>query len=519
MDDAADGDLIADEWSAQPAQMALVYTNLLATLPHLAAGDDADAEFHRRLAGVLLTMSLGQFADLESAAAVYTICDYLDLIAMKTGAEAAFFAAAPLLLAGAPTDACDAWSSFGMQIGCMAQMFSDVYGTFTTKAHNDLLDGKRTLPVLYTFERLTGTELNAFRTDLDAVASGAAARLPAVFARMHACGAAQGALREVERLRYRAAVALPTALSSLTGDHPVRQLLRCCSVLRDGTLDLSDANTLGASVRAPSTLQSREPAPVSRTDVQQAARVADYYDTNTDKFYMRLWDVEDIHFGLFDSPRRITLRDALKAMTRAIVAPAGMRAGDFIVDAGCGVGGAALDLARDEGVRVLGLTLSPRQVEIARERTAAAELGDRVHFAVADCAELLPIEDGSVDIVLTIEAACHFANRARFVEECHRVLRPGGCLVGSDWVRTAPASDEAAETALQALESAWRLSSLASIDEWRQLLEQGGFHSARVEDFGADVQRNAPYAGQRATGSMARNGAARCRAAQSSTLA
>ena len=59
-----------------------------------------------------------------------------------------------------------------------------------------------------------------------------------------------------------------------------------------------------------------------------AARVARYYDENTAPFYLRYWDDEDIHFGLFDSSsetrRGASLKDALKAMTSAIASRVSM---------------------------------------------------------------------------------------------------------------------------------------------------------------------------------------------------
>ena len=495
MDDAADGDLVIEDWGVQPHQLALVYTNLLTTLPHLVAGGRGGADFNRRLAEALWLMSHGQFTDLESASAVHTTRDYLDVVAHKTGVEAGFFAAAPLLLAGAPRGDCEAWEAFGFHIGCMLQLFSDIHGTFTEHAGNDLLDGKRTLPVVYTLENLTPAERAAFVAELDCAASGAQHLLPALFERMHHCGAARYALGEVERFRFRAAAALPVVPGRVARDHPLRRLLRSCSVLHELTTTpprLRPPQALTAEpARVPESDPERASMPGSRTiDASHADRVANYYDTHTEPFYLNLWDADDIHFGLFDDSFT-ALRPALKAMTRAIVEPAGIRPGEFVLDAGCGVGGAAIDIARGYGVRVLGLTVSRRQVEIARLRAAAAGVADQAEFAVADCAKRLPLDDACVDVVLTIEAACHFADKAQFLRECHRVLRPGGRLVGSDWMRTTHATDAAAQAALMAVEDAWHLAGLYSPAEWQALLIQSGFDRPCVEDFGARVRRNA----------------------------
>lgn len=232
MDDIADGDA-RDDWDASPHQLALLYTNLLATLPHLVIdGSDAGGMFSARLAETLWLMSLGQFDDLESERCVAGADDYLALIAHKTGAEVAFFASAPALLAGLPQAVDEAWQRFGVQFGCMVQLFTDIQSTFDAGPGNDLRRRKRTLPVLYTCEALAPDARLAFEQDLiQAAATGGDEALPRLFERMHACAAVRESLTRVELFRYRAAAALPVPLESLAGEHPLRRLLKSCSIL------------------------------------------------------------------------------------------------------------------------------------------------------------------------------------------------------------------------------------------------------------------------------------------------
>ncbi len=490
MDDAADGDLRLDDWGASSHQLALVYTNLLATLPHLMVEDAPSQGFSRCLAESLWLMSHGQFSDLESATAVQRGEDYLDVIALKTGAEAAFFAQLPLLMAAAPEPTRRPWETFGLHIGCMLQLFSDIYGTLIDEPGNDLLRGKRTLPVTHALTMLDGPDRDAFVAALVRVGSGDREPLPWLIERMQECGSAQAALVQLERFRFRAAATLPVALDEFPRSHPLWRLLKSCWLL--GALESEASWPAARTEEAPASgTPPAAPRPPPRAGgANHAQLVASYYDAHTEPFYLRLWDEEDIHFGRFDD-HASTLGPALKSMTEAIVAPAGIRSGEMVVDAGCGVGGAALDVARAYGARVLGMTISPRQVALARERAARAGLADQARFVVADCSRELPLDDGSVDVLISIEAACHLPDKERFVRECWRVLRPGGRLVGSDWMRTARATTSTAQRALTAVEQAWHLGGLLSGSRWFDLLSGAGFARVEFEDFGDSVLPNA----------------------------
>jgi cyclopropane fatty-acyl-phospholipid synthase-like methyltransferase len=217
-----------------------------------------------------------------------------------------------------------------------------------------------------------------------------------------------------------------------------------------------------------------------------------YYDEHTRPFYLDRWHAEDIHFGCF--PPGSDPRDhhaAVKRMTASIVDPAAIGARDRVLDAGCGVGGAALDLARSSGANVLGVTISPVQVAIATARAESAGLALRARFEVADCSSKLPVDDNSMDVVVSIEAACHFEDKTNFLRECRRVLVPGGRVAFSDWMAAGGLDDEQRSAALDPVCASWRLASLAPLDQWRTMFEAQGFEVREAEDYGEDVLPNA----------------------------
>lgn len=79
-----------------------------------------------------------------------------------------------------------------------------------------------------------------------------------------------------------------------------------------------------------------------------------------------------------------TLEAAQAAKKRHLEAKLCLKAGQKVLDIGCGWGGLALELARDFGARVTGITLSDHQLETARARAKAAHLEDKVDFRLLD---------------------------------------------------------------------------------------------------------------------------------------
>jgi ubiquinone/menaquinone biosynthesis C-methylase UbiE len=145
-----------------------------------------------------------------------------------------------------------------------------------------------------------------------------------------------------------------------------------------------------------------------------------------------------VHWGYWgpsDKPDG-TMEDfaaAAERLTRYLLDIAGVRDGQRVLDAGCGLGGTIASLnERHSGVVLTGLNIDPRQVEHARERVAARP-GNEVSFCVGDACNM-PLPSASFDHVLAVECIFHFPDRKRFFAEARRVLKPGGRLTLCDFV-------------------------------------------------------------------------------------
>ena len=111
--------------------------------------------------------------------------------------------------------------------------------------------------------------------------------------------------------------------------------------------------------------------------------VAHHYDIGND-FY-RLWLDQDLQYscGYFTDPANSIEQAQLDKKTH-IAAKLHLKAGQRVLDIGCGWGGLALYLNRVSDVDVLGITVSEEQIKVARERAAAAGVADRVKFELMD---------------------------------------------------------------------------------------------------------------------------------------
>jgi SAM-dependent methyltransferase len=108
-------------------------------------------------------------------------------------------------------------------------------------------------------------------------------------------------------------------------------------------------------------------------------------------------------------------------------------AGSKVLEVGSGFGLGLLALACLDAGSVLGVEIVPWQVEWARAwiERLPDELASRLETR-AGTATALPLPDGDVDVVLSLEAISHYLDYRSFLAESWRVLRPGGVLIISD---------------------------------------------------------------------------------------
>lgn len=145
----------------------------------------------------------------------------------------------------------------------------------------------------------------------------------------------------------------------------------------------------------------------------------------------------------YDQGVQSAFRDVFPALVEESMAGLeGVRRG---LDVGCGPGQFTILLAERLPVaEIWGIDLAPTMIELARRHASASPAADRLHFEVADVAQL-PFPDEHFDAVVSSGSIKHWPDQAGALHEIHRVLVPGGRLFLGEMNRLAPPEAIAAQ--------------------------------------------------------------------------
>ena len=140
--------------------------------------------------------------------------------------------------------------------------------------------------------------------------------------------------------------------------------------------------------------------------------------------------------GVWDTISDIYLQEVDKRfvpVVNSLITRADLRAGEKVLDLGSGTGAVAEQAAKivSSKGQILGVDISPDMIAISQK--IMNEKGLTNVTMLEGRAEALPVEDGSIDVVLASLSLMYVIDRAAAAREIARVLKPHGRFVAAVW--------------------------------------------------------------------------------------
>ena len=157
--------------------------------------------------------------------------------------------------------------------------------------------------------------------------------------------------------------------------------------------------------------------------------------------------------------------------------------GDYLLEIASGSGGPALYLAKKFGCHIMGLDINEEGVKTANQQALDTKITN-AEFRLADVNQGLPFQDESFDAVMCMDSMNHFRDRLGYLQEWHRVLKPGKRALFTDpVVITGPVSNEEL-----AARSNIGFFLFVPLEVTKSFVETAGFKLIRCEDVTGNIE-------------------------------
>ena len=134
----------------------------------------------------------------------------------------------------------------------------------------------------------------------------------------------------------------------------------------------------------------------------------------------------------------------IPTLTSYYIAQMGIMPGMKLVDAGCGIGGPALQFAKQLEIQIDAITISEKQVQEGEIRIKQENMSKRVHINKLDFHTMADtLQNNSYDIVYFLESLVHSNQPDLAIKQAYMLLKPDGVIYIKDlYEKTAYSADE-----------------------------------------------------------------------------
>ena len=215
-----------------------------------------------------------------------------------------------------------------------------------------------------------------------------------------------------------------------------------------------------------------------------------YYDLS-EIHYRVFWDLDksnSLHYGYWDASTK-NFHQALLNINKILSQKINIGQEDAVLDAGCGIGGSSVWLAKNIGCKATGISLSNKQVITATKRAEKNGVGSLSKFYQKDFTDT-GFENESFSVVWAIESVCHADDKSLFMNEAFRLLSKGGRLVMADFFKKENLQGKDAKH-IQLWANGWAVPDFSTIEQFEKQLQQAGFVNVKIEDASQNIVRSA----------------------------
>lgn len=208
--------------------------------------------------------------------------------------------------------------------------------------------------------------------------------------------------------------------------------------------------------------------------VNEKHKIIEHYDLAS-PYYRSLWGAH-LHHGYWirgDESKEIAQIQLIDHLAQL----AGIKTGSRVLDIGCGYGGSSLYLAKNYGARATGITISPVQVEMARQ--AAVEAGLDINFLLMDAEDMHFTHP--FDLLWSVESISHYQDPRKFFASAAKLLNPGGSFALTDWFRKEHLSPADNKKFIQPIEKGMMVE-LRGMNDYSDFLVSSGLQLVHRQD-------------------------------------
>lgn len=177
-----------------------------------------------------------------------------------------------------------------------------------------------------------------------------------------------------------------------------------------------------------------------------------------------------MHSGYWDDETK-NFSQALQRENEILAEIAKVRKSDTILDAGCGVGGSAIFLAKKFGCKVIGIALSQNQIDSAIKNAEENKVDKLTNFKVNDFTKT-NFNNNSFDVIWAIESVCHADNKKSFIKEALRLLKKGGRIIIADGFASKTDYNLVEKHLMTNWLKGWAINSLSTKEDFKNLLKK-----------------------------------------------